>query len=150
MMTTTVIDFMRRKIETIGESESVQESARKMKEKNVSSLLIVDKDGNPKGLITERDLVRKACINDIRLSTVTNRELMSSPLITIDSRESPSIAADLMLQNSVRHLLVVDKSTSNADRPIRILTPLDFTRYQEVKNEDVNKDDIAKILEYYL
>ena len=154
MMTTTVSDFMRRKIETIGESESVQESARKMKEKNVSSLLIVDKDGNPKGLITERDLVRKACINDIRLSTVTNRELMSSPLITIDSRESPSIAADLMLQNSVRHLLVVDKSTSNADRPIGILTPLDFTRYQEVKNEDVNKDvnkdDIAKILEYYL
>jgi CBS domain-containing protein len=150
MMTTTVSDFMRRKIETIGESESVQESARKMKEKNVSSLLIVDKDGNPKGLITERDLVRKACINDIRLSTVTNRELMSSPLITIDSRESPSIAADLMLQNSVRHLLVVDKSTSNADRPIGILTPLDFTRYQEVKNEDVDKDDIAKILEYYL
>jgi CBS domain-containing protein len=153
-MTTTVSDFMRRKIETIGESESVQESARKMKEKNVSSLLIVDKDGNPKGLITERDLVRKACINNIRLSTVTNRELMSSPLITIDSRESPSIAADLMLQNSVRHLLVVDKSTSNTDRPIGILTPLDFTRYQEVKNEDVNKDvnkdDIAKILEYYL
>ena len=150
MMTTTVSDFMRKKIETIGESESVQESARKMKEKNVSSLLVVDKDGNLKGLITERDLVRKACINDIRLSTVTNRELMSSPLITIDSRESPSIAADLMLQNSVRHLLVVDKSTSNADRPIGILTPLDFTRYQEVKNEDVDKDDIAKILEYYL
>jgi|ERR671910_173819 CBS domain-containing protein len=150
MMTTTVSDFMRKKIETIGESESVQESARKMKEKNVSSLLVVGKDGNPKGLITERDLVRKACINDIRLSTVTNRELMSSPLITIDSRESPSIAADLMLQNSVRHLLVVDKSTSNADRPIGILTPLDFTRYQEVKNEDVDKDDIAKILEYYL
>ena len=153
-MTTTVSDFMRKKIETIGESESVQESARKMKEKNVSSLLVVGKDGNPKGLITERDLVRKACINDIRLSTVTNRELMSSPLITIDSRESPSIAADLMLQNSVRHLLVVDKSTSNADRPIGILTPLDFTRYQEIKNEDVNKDvnkdDIAKILEYYL
>jgi CBS domain-containing protein len=150
MMTTTVSDFMRKKIETIGESESVQESARKMKEKNVSSLLVVGKDGNPKGLITERDLVRKACINDIRLSTVTNRELMSSPLVTIDSRESPSIAADLMLQNSVRHLLVVDKSTSNADRPIGILTPLDFTRYQEVKNEDVDKDDIAKILEYYL
>jgi CBS domain-containing protein len=150
MMTTTVSDFMRKKIETIGESESVQESARKMKEKNVSSLLVVGKDGNPKGLITERDLVRKACINDIRLSTVTNIELMSSPLITIDSRESPSIAADLMLQNSVRHLLVVDKSTSNADRPIGILTPLDFTRYQEVKNEDVDKDDIAKILEYYL
>jgi CBS domain-containing protein len=150
MTTTTVNDFMRKKIETIGESESVQESARKMKEKNVSSLLVVDKDGNPKGLITERDLVRKVCINDIRLSTVTNKELMSSPLIIIDSKESPSIAADLMLQNNIRHLLVVDKSTNDVDRPIGILTPLDFTRYQEYENEDVDKDDIAKILEYYL
>jgi CBS domain-containing protein len=150
MITTTVSDFMRKKIETIGESESVQESARKMKEKNVSSLLVVDKDGNPKGLITERDLVRKGCINDIPLSTVKNRELMSSPLITIDSKKSPSIAADLMLQNNIRHLVVVDKSVNNADSPIGILTPLDFTRYQEIKGEDVNKDNIAKILEYYL
>src|SRR5919109_4503386 len=138
-MTTTVSDFMRKEIETIEESESVQESAKKMKEKNVSSLLVVDKNGNSKGLITERDLVRKACINDIPLSTVTNRELMSSPLIIIDSKESPSIAADLMLQNNIRHLLVVDKSTSDVDRPIGILTPLDFTRYQEYENEDVDK-----------
>jgi CBS domain-containing protein len=104
----------------------------------------------PKGLITERDLVRKACINDIPLSADTDRELMSCPLITSNSRESPSIAANLMLQNSVRHLLVVDKSTGSVDRPIGILTPLDFTRYQEVKNVDVDKDDVAKILEYYL
>jgi hypothetical protein len=59
-------------------------------------------------------------------------------------------ATDLMLQNIIRALLVVDKSTSNADRPIRILTLLDFTRYQEFENGDVDNDDIAKILEYYL
>jgi signal-transduction protein with cAMP-binding, CBS, and nucleotidyltransferase domain len=56
-----------------------------MKEKNVSSLLVVHKDGNPKGLITERDLV-SACINDIPLSVVINRELMSYPLIAINSK----------------------------------------------------------------
>jgi predicted transcriptional regulator len=72
---------------------------------------------------------------------------MSSPLITIDSKESPSIAADLMLQNNVRHLLVVD--TNTVDRPVGIVTPLDFTRFQELKNEEINKDDIEKILEYY-
>ena len=138
---------MRKRIETIGESETVQVSARKMKDKNVSSLLVVDKVNKPVGLITERDLVRKACIDDIRPSTITNRELMSSTLITINSKESPSTAADLMLQNGVRHLLVVD--SSNMDRPIGMVTPLDFTRYQESKNEEVNKDDIEKILDYY-
>ena len=72
---------------------------------------------------------------------------MSSTLITIDSKEPPSTAADLMLQKGVRHLLVVD--SSNMDRPIGIVTPLDFTRYQESKNEGVNRDDIEKILDFY-
>ena len=144
---TTISDFMRKGIETIGEAESIQKTARKMQDKNVSSLLVVDKDNKPPGLVTERDLVRKACIDDIRPSTITNRELMTSTLITIDSKESPSTAADLMLQKGVRHLLVVD--SNNIDRPIGIVTPLDFTRYQEFKNEQINKDDIEKILDYY-
>jgi CBS domain-containing protein len=147
MTSTTISDFMRKRIETIGELETVQGTARKMKDKNVSSLLVVDKDGKPVGLITERDLVRKACVSDVRLSAMTNGQLMSSPLITIDSKESPSIAADLMLQNNVRHLLVVD--TNAVDRPVGIVTPLDFTRFQELRNEEINKDDIEKILEYY-
>ena len=53
-MTDTVKDLMRKKIETIKESASVQEAANKMKEKNVSSLVIVDENGRPLGLITER------------------------------------------------------------------------------------------------
>jgi CBS domain-containing protein len=78
---------------------------------------------------------------------------MSSPLITISSKSSPSEAADMMLQHNVRHLLVVDRSndnnSSNPSKPIGIVTPLDFTRYQEYSN-DKEKDTIEKILEYYI
>ena len=148
-MSMTVSDIMRKKLETIEELASVQEAAKKMKDKNVSSLVIVDKNGRPQGLVTERDLVRKVCINDVRTSTVTNKEVMSSPLITIDSKSSPSIAADMMLQNNVRHLLVVD-SKYDVNKPIGIITPLDFTKYQEYSNNDDDKDSIEKILEYYI
>lgn len=55
-------------------------------------MLVLDKDDKPIGLVTERDIVRKVCINDVRTSEVTNKEIMSSPLITIDSKSSPSIA----------------------------------------------------------
>jgi signal-transduction protein with cAMP-binding, CBS, and nucleotidyltransferase domain len=58
------------------------------------------------------------------------------------------MAADMMLQNNVRHLLVVDNK-SNANKPIGIITPLDFTRYKEYTNEE-DKDAIEKILEYYI
>ena len=121
-----------------------------MKNKNVSSLVVVDANGKPQGIVTERDLVRKVCINDVRNSTVTNKEIMSSPIITIGSNSSPSEAADMMLQYNIRHLLVIRNANGNSDNsPIGILTPIDFTRYQEYAN-DTEKDSIEKILEYYI
>ena len=147
-MTLAISDIMRKKLETIEEMASVQEAAKKMKDKDVSSLLVVDTNGKPQGLVTERDLARKVCINDVHTSTVTNKEIMSFPLITINATSSPSMAADMMLQNNVRHLLVVDDK-DNANKPVSIITPRDFTRYQEyTANED--KDAIEKILEYYI
>ncbi|MFL6344833.1 MAG: CBS domain-containing protein [Nitrososphaeraceae archaeon] len=41
-MTTTIMDIMRKQLETIEGIASVQQAAKKMKDKNVSSLLIVD------------------------------------------------------------------------------------------------------------
>jgi CBS domain-containing protein len=149
-MNMTISDIMRKKLETIEDSSSVQEAAKKMNDKNVSSLVVVDGNGRPTGLVTERDLVRKVCINDVSTATVTNKEIMSSPLITINSTSSPSVAADMMLQKNVRHLLVVDNDKSDINKPIGIVTPLDFTKYEEYANTDDDKDAIEKILEYYI
>ena len=148
-MTLSVSDLMRKKVDTIEESDSIQETAKKMKDKKVSSLLVVDRDGKPLGLVTERDLVRKVCTNDVRTSEVTNKEIMSSPLITIDSKSSPSMAADMMLRCNVRHLLVMDNN-SDINKAIGMITPLDFTKYQEYTRDDEHHDAIEKILEYYI
>jgi CBS domain-containing protein len=147
-MTLTIGDILGKKLESIEEISSVQEAAKKMKDRDVSSLVVIDVDGKPQGLVTERDLVRKVCVNDASTRTVTSKEIMSSPLITIKSNSTPSAAADMMLKNNVRHLLVVDdKSKSN--KPIGIITPLDFARYQEyTTNED--KEAIEKVLENYV
>ena len=144
-MTLTISDILRKKLESIEETTSVQEAAKKMKDKNVSSLVVVDMNGKPQGLVTERDLVRKVCINDVHTSTVTNKEIMSFPLITINATSSPSMAADMMLKKNVRHLLVID----NVNKLIGIITPLDFTRYQEY-TVDKDKEAIEKVLESYM
>jgi CBS domain-containing protein len=149
-MTETVNDFMRKRLITIGESASVQEAANRMKDKNISSLVVVDEIGRPLGLITERDLVRKVCIRDVSTSKLIIKEIMSSPLITIDSNSSASEAADMMLRNNVRHLLVVDsKSSEGLDKPIGIVTPLDFTKSEGYAGSDDN-DTVEKLLEYYI
>jgi CBS domain-containing protein len=149
-MTTTISQIMSKRLETIEAMASVQEAAKKMKDQNISSLVVVDETGKPQGLVTERDLVRKVCTNDASTSTMKNAEIMSSPLITISSNSSPSIAADMMLQNNVRHLLVVDnENKDNPKKPIGVITPLDFTRYEEYTNDE-ERDNIEKILEYYI
>ena len=137
--------MMTKKLEAIEGTASVQEAAKKMKDSYVSSLVVVDGEGKPQGLVTERDLVRKVCINDVRTSRVTNKEIMSSPIITIDSKSSASAAVDMMLRNNIRHLLVVDKS--NANKPIGMITPLDL-RDEEYTDEGL-KHAIEELSEYY-
>jgi CBS domain-containing protein len=144
-MTITIGDMMTRKLETIEEWSSVQAAAKKMLDKNVSSLVIVDDEGKPQGLVTERDIVRKACINDISTGKVTNKEIMSSQLISIDSKSSASAAVDLMVRNNIRHLLVVDKM--KGEKPIGMITPLDL-RDEEYSDEGL-KDAIEELSMYY-
>ena len=148
-MKTTIAEIMSKKIETIEESASVQELALRMKDKNISSLMVVDSLGKSKGLVTERDLIRKVCIKDICPSQVVIKEIMSLPLITINQNESPSTAIDLMLQHNIRHLLVVSDNTQ-INEPVGIVTPRDLTRYQEFTRDYDNKENLEKILEYFI
>ena len=144
-MTITVSDMMTKNLETIEDSSSIQDSARKMRDTNVSSLVVVDSEGKPGGIVTERDRVRKACVNDVSTSKVTNKEIQSPKLITIDPDSSASTAVNTMLRNNVRHLLVVDKN--NTEKPIGMITPLDL-RDEEFTDEGLI-DAIEELSMYY-
>lgn len=141
--TTSVGEIMTKKLETIAISNSAQEAAKKMRDKNVSSLLVIDNNNNTIGIVTERDLVRKVCVNDASSKHTMIQEITSSPLITIDAISSIEVAADVMTQNKVRHLLVVEDNDIN--KPLGIITPGDFTDFLK---ENLNIDDVnAKIIE---
>jgi CBS domain-containing protein len=144
-MTTSIGELMTEKLETINISSSAQEAAKKMRDKNVSSLVVIDKNNKPIGIVTERSLVRKICINDLKSSSVLIQDIMSSPLITIDSNSPVEAAADIMIQNKVRHLLVVEKN-NDIGRPVGIITSTDFTGYLK-ENLNIIDDVNAKIIE---
>jgi CBS domain-containing protein len=60
-------------------------------------LVLVDNknnDNKPIGIVTERDLVRNVYANDVNSSRISIKEIMSSPLVTIDSRSSVEVAQD--------------------------------------------------------
>jgi CBS domain-containing protein len=146
MATIFVGELMTQKIETIGTLSSAQEASKKMRDNNVSSLVVIDDINNkPTGIVTERDLVRKVCVNDTssNSSSMLIKNIMSSPLVTIDARLPVEAAADVMIQNKVRHLLVVENNDIN--RPLGIVTPTDFVAYLK---ENLNVNEVnARILE---
>jgi CBS domain-containing protein len=148
-MQISIAEIMSKNIEIVDESASVQEVATKMRDKNISSLIVNDSFGNAKGLVTERDLVRKLCVRDVYTSKIKINEIMSSPLVTISPDEGASTATDIMLKHNIRHLLVVDDSTE-INKAIGIVTPRDLARYMEFTRNDTDNDSLEKILEYFI
>ncbi len=146
LVTQTIKDLPISKVEKIEETASAKEAANQMKNKNVSSLVIVDEKGRPVGLVTESDLVKKVCIRDVLPEKVGIAEIMSSPVITITNDKSPSAAAEAMLQKGVRHLLILDNDQSSGF--VSLITPLDFLKFQKLI-VDEDKEAIEKILDTY-
>jgi signal-transduction protein with cAMP-binding, CBS, and nucleotidyltransferase domain len=124
-------EIMTQKLEKINASASAQEAAKKMTDKNVSSLLVTDTNDNPIGIVTERNLVRRVIANNASSSSVNVQKIMFSPPVTIDANSSVEVAADIMSQNKVKHLLVVENEDLN--KPLGIITTTDFAGYLKEK-----------------
>ena len=134
---------MTNKLQTIEGSSSVRDAAKKMRDKNISSLVVVNSSNKPIGIITERDLVRKVCANDSSGKNTNVIDILSDVLVTTDALSEVGVAADIMIQNNVRHLLVVEGD--DVTNPLGIITPTDFAGYLK---ENLNMDDVnARILE---
>jgi len=132
-VTKRVSDIMSTKLESIRTSESAKEAAKKMLDKNVSSLIVVDEDGQAIGIITERDIARGVCIHDVLSKEFKVRHLMTSPLSTIDPTLSAEMAANRMLQDKVRHLIVKED-----DKTVGIVTATNFIDYLNEQLDPIN------------
>jgi signal-transduction protein with cAMP-binding, CBS, and nucleotidyltransferase domain len=145
-MENSVEAAMSKEIEAVDISSTAEQAAKKMRDKKVGSLLVIDgsKSDHPAGIVTERDLVRRVCAEGIGSKEVQVQRLMSSPIATIEPRATLGAAASVMLSNKTRHLLVVD----NDKRPVGMITSTDLTRYLQAS---MNVDEVnARILEAVL
>lgn len=138
-MQNSVEAIMSTKLETIDIIDTAQHAAQRMKDKKVSSIIVVDmknKPDAPVGIVTEKDFVHKICAQGSRSQDVAIGEIMSSPIATTTPSATIEGAADLMLHNKVRHLLVVDKDK----KPVGIIAPTDLNKYLR-SNLDLNEEN---------
>jgi CBS domain-containing protein len=89
---------------------------------HIGGCLVVVNDGDPVGIVTERDFVRRVLVEKLPLSSKVS-EIMSKPLITVDANASLREAARIMSNNKVRRLPVL-----NRDKLVGIIVAADFVR----------------------
>ena len=143
VMAKNVSEIMTVEIETIGLEDTAQTAAKKMKEKNVSSLIVMDGNDQAVGIVTERDLVAEVCCYEASSKEYIIRHVMSSPVANIDPDSTVETAASLMQENKVKHLVVVDEN-----KTVGIITSSNFIKYLNAQLEpsDVNARILAASL----
>jgi CBS domain-containing protein len=104
-----VKDVMTSPVITVHEDTSVEETAQLMEKHNVGCIVVTGREEKPLGIITERDFVTRVLAKNIRPGNLTAKQVMTSPLITIDPDVNLSDAARRMSQLNVRRLGVMYK-----------------------------------------
>ena len=83
--------------------KSAYDVAFLMKNKKVGSVIVMDKESRPLGIITERDMVKRVRLKNLATSRIKAEEIMSS-LITIMSYDSIETASRVMNTNKIKRL----------------------------------------------
>ena len=135
----TVKGFMTTNVITIGVNETVLYAAKLMHQQDVGDLVVME--GNvPKGIVTERDLVRRVMALKKPLETKVS-EIMTDPLITIEDNASIRDAARKMVKYKIRRLPVTKNTVL-----VGIIVASDFAKH--VSKKTLSEELLAAISRY--
>ncbi len=98
-------EIMRKKLKSIAADQFAIEAARRMRDERIGSLL-VKKGDDYVGILTDTDFVRKAAAEGKNVATLTVEDLMSHPIVSIESTKTVRDAIDRMGDFGIRHLMV--------------------------------------------
>ncbi len=101
-------DIMKVPLITAPESTSVMEIAQIMRDRKIGGI-IVERAGKLSGIITRKDIIYKVVAEGRNPEKVRAGEIMSSPLITVDSNATLTEIARIMGKHDIRRVVVTDK-----------------------------------------
>ena len=103
----TVRNFVKTDPLVIDANESVLKAAQMMRDKRTGNVLVLIK-GEPKGILTERDILYRIAADDLLSSSIPVRKIMTSPMISIEADRPLSEGVQLMAKHSIRTVFVTD------------------------------------------
>ncbi len=131
--TMTIADVMTKSVISVDVSLTINEAAKMMEDAKVGAVIVME-NNTPVGIVTDRDFAIKVVAHAYNITTPV-KQIMSSPLFSINSDESVRTAADLMHDRGIRKLPVIDN-----EKIIGIITATDIVNLLAVCVEDDVRD----------
>ena len=88
---------------------SVKKAAEIMAQEGLSAVIVTTK-GKTNGILTDRDILKRIVAEDKNSRKTRVKEIMSSPLVTIEPSTNLEEAAHLMFKKKIKNLPVVHKN----------------------------------------
>ncbi len=147
-----VRDVMVREVITVDEDSTVKEAVDVMNEFQIGSLIVLEK-GKAKGIVTERDFLRRVLAGAKDVMNIKVKEIMTTPLVVVEPNMDLEEAVKLMFQSKIKKLAVVD-----ANKLVGIVTLTDIARFQpqmigmlkQLTAKQATPKSIQKVIDYYI
>jgi CBS domain-containing protein len=107
---------------------TIRHAASMMSERNVGSILIVDDERRPLGIVTDSDLRSKVVGRGLDVSGLIS-EIMSSPVLTIDDQATLSSLIATVMKKHLHHFAVTEDGTP-ATKVVGIVSEHDILKTQ--------------------
>jgi CBS domain-containing protein len=117
-----VRDIMAKNIKTVKPDDSVHSAVLKMNKFDIGSVIVVS-SGRPVGIITETNVMRRIVEPRMDPTTVWAKDIMSSPLETIDENSAVEEAAKIMAEKRINRLPV-----TNGNKLVGLISSTDIVR----------------------
>ena len=101
-----VRDVMAKNVKTVKTDDTVHAAVQKMNKFDIGSVIVVS-SGRPIGIITETNIMRRIVEPRMDPATVWVKDIMSSPLTTIDENTPLEEAAKIMVSKKITRIPVI-------------------------------------------
>lgn len=119
-------EIMSKLVQTVGRHETVQEAARRMRDRNIGFLPVCDKKGRAIGVVTDRDLALRVCAENLKAKKTAVEDIMSEEIVSCRPTEDVRRAQDLMIFHEKSRIIIAD----GEGRPLGIVSLADIAAHK--------------------
>ena len=97
------------RIITVADDETIRSAVARLTEHKIGALIVINEDGALCGILSERDIVRRAAHDEALFSSPV-RDVMTHDVVVGVPQDDIMAVANVMTESSFRHLPIVDEN----------------------------------------